>query len=119
MNLRQLKGFQVVCRTGSITRAAELIHLSQPALTRQIQDLESFCGCNLFERTRHGIVLTDEGELFRVRGGEMLGLAERTQRELKEAGGFIFDIQLAVDYIIHRLFTLNTYLAPLFPCSSQ
>ena len=59
MNLRQLKAFQAVCRTGSITRASELIHLSQPALTRQIQDLESFCGCKLFERTRHGIVLTD------------------------------------------------------------
>lgn len=88
MNLRQLKAFQAVCRTGSITRASELIHLSQPALTRQIQDLESFCGCKLFERTRHGIVLTDEGELFRVRAEEMLSLAERTQRELKEAGGF-------------------------------
>ena len=88
MNLRQLKAFQAVCRTGSITRASELIHLSQPALTRQIQDLESFCGCKLFERTRHGIVLTDEGELFQVRAEEMLSLAERTQRELKEAGGF-------------------------------
>ena len=78
MNLRQLKAFRAVCRTGSITRASELIHLSQPALTRQIQDLESFCGCKLFERTRHGIVLTDEGELFQVRAEEMLSLAERT-----------------------------------------
>lgn len=68
MNLRQLKAFQAVCRTGSITRASELIHLSQPALTRQIQELESYCGCKLFERTRHGIVLTDEGEL-REAGG--------------------------------------------------
>lgn len=88
MNLRQLKAFQAVCRTGSITRASELIHLSQPALARQIQDLESFCGCKLFERTRHGIVLTDEGELFQVRAEEMLSLAERTQREFREAGGF-------------------------------
>ena len=88
MNLRQLKAFQAVCRTGSITRASELIHLSQPALTRQIQELESYCGCKLFERTRHGIVLTDEGELLQVRAEEMLSLAERTRRELKEAGGF-------------------------------
>lgn len=88
MNLRQLRAFQAVCQTGNITRASELIHLSQPALTRQIQELESFCGCKLFERTRHGIVLTDEGELLQVRAKEMLSLAERTQRELKEAGGF-------------------------------
>ena len=88
MNLRQLKAFQAVCRTGNITRASELIHLSQPALTRQIQELESYCGCKLFERTRHGIVLTDEGELLQVRAEEMLSLAERTRRELKEAGGF-------------------------------
>lgn len=85
MNLSQLKAFQAVCRTGNITRASELIHLSQPALTRQIQELESYCGCKLFERTRHGIVLTDEGELLQVRAEEMLSLAERTRRELKES----------------------------------
>lgn len=77
MNLRQLKAFQAVCRTGNITRASELIHLSQPALTRQIQELESYCGCKLFERTRHGIVLTDEGELLQVRAEEMLGIRNK------------------------------------------
>ncbi len=49
MDLKVLKAFLTVCKTGNITKAAEEIYLSQPALSRQIQDLEEELGCKLFE----------------------------------------------------------------------
>lgn len=88
MNLRQLKAFLTVCRLGNITRAAQALYVSQPALTRQIQELESLCGCALFERTKRGILLTEAGELLQIRAQEILDLAERTQHELRDVTGF-------------------------------
>lgn len=86
MNLRQLKSFVTVCRIGNISRASEMLHISQPALSRQIQELESEFDCALFTRQKRQIELTDEGFLFFQRAQEMLELAERTRQDVAAGG---------------------------------
>ena len=58
MNLRQLEAFQATMRSGSITGAANLLHISQPSVSRLIAELELSLGFQLFSRTGHGLVST-------------------------------------------------------------
>jgi DNA-binding transcriptional LysR family regulator len=62
--IQLLRYFLAVARSGSIRQAAESVHLSQPALTRRIQDLEGDLGVTLFERTPRGMALTRFGEVL-------------------------------------------------------
>lgn len=82
MNLRQLKAFVAVCRVGGISRAAEILHVSQPALSRQIQDLEEEFGARFFYREHRRIELTPSGHLMLLRAEEMIELAERTKQDI-------------------------------------
>ena len=81
MELRVLKYFLAVARDENITRAAALLHLTQPTLSRQLMQLEEELGVQLFHRSRYHIVLTDEGMLLRRRAQELVDLAEKTERE--------------------------------------
>ncbi len=65
MDTHRLKYFLRVAEEGSITRAATVLGIAQPALSRQIQLLEEDLGVTLFHRTRRGVQLTDEGERLR------------------------------------------------------
>ncbi len=78
MDIKQLRAFLTVADTGNVTRAADLLHLVQPAVTRQIQLLETDFGTALFQRERHGMVLTDAGRA-------LLGYARRAMLELERA----------------------------------
>ncbi len=62
MDIYQLKTFVVVAREGSVTRASEALHLSQPAVSAHIKTMEEGLGLNLFERTPRGMSLTQHGE---------------------------------------------------------
>lgn len=64
MELRHLRYFIAVAESHSFRVAAERIHVTQPAITRQIQDLEAEVGVALFQRTTVGVMLTPAGELF-------------------------------------------------------
>lgn len=64
MELRHLRYFVAVAEGRSFRVAAERIHVTQPAITRQIQDLEAEVGVALFQRTTSGVTLTPAGELF-------------------------------------------------------
>ena len=64
MDIRLLRAFVVLARRGSYHSAAEQLCITQPALTKQIQTLESLCGLTLFFRGRHGAKLTVAGELL-------------------------------------------------------
>jgi DNA-binding transcriptional LysR family regulator len=64
MELRHLRYFIAVAESQSFRVAAERIHVTQPAITRQVQDLEAEVGVSLFHRTTIGVVLTPAGELF-------------------------------------------------------
>jgi DNA-binding transcriptional LysR family regulator len=78
MELRHLRYFVAVADTLSFTRAAEKLHLAQPSLTRQIQNLEEEIGVRLLNRTKKHVALTDEGVAFLVDARRMLALAEES-----------------------------------------
>lgn len=77
MEIRVLKYFLAVAREGSITGAANSLHLTQPTLTRQLQDLEKELGQKLLVRG----VLTPEGMLLRKRAEEIIDMVEKTEAE--------------------------------------
>ena len=84
MELRVLRYFLAAARAGSITGAANALHLTQPTLSRQLAELENQLGCKLFVRSSHSVKLTSEGLLLQKRAGEILDLAERTRSEISE-----------------------------------
>jgi DNA-binding transcriptional LysR family regulator len=65
MEMHEIKYFLAACRTLNFHRAAELSHVSQPALTRAVQKLEAELGGHLFHRERNQIRVTDFGRLMR------------------------------------------------------
>lgn len=81
MELRVLRYFLMIAREENVTHAARLLHVTQPTLSRQIQDLEEELGTKLFVRSNHRIVLTPDGLLLRRRAQEIVDLADRTQRD--------------------------------------
>lgn len=82
MDLRVLQYFLTIAREENITKAAAILHVTQPTLSRQLMQLENELGAKLFTRSNHNIVLTDAGMLFRRRAQEILSLAEKTMQEL-------------------------------------
>ena len=84
MELRVLHYFLAVAREENVTHAAQALHLSQPTLSRQLAQMEEELGVRLFERGKRKITLTAEGVLLRRRAKEILELAGKTERELRE-----------------------------------
>ena len=84
MEIRVLRYFLAVVREESITKAAELLHITQPTLSRQIAQLEEEMGIKLFDRGTRKNVLTNEGILLRRRAEEILELVDKTERELTD-----------------------------------
>lgn len=82
MDIRILKYFLTVAREESITRAAEVLHITQPTLSRQLTQLEEEVGSKLFIRGTRKIVLTGEGMLLCRRAREIADLMDKTEMEL-------------------------------------
>ena len=72
MELRHLRYFVTVADTGGFAKAAQRVHITQPALWRQIRDLEAELGLKLFERVGRRVRLTREGEDLLRRGRDVL-----------------------------------------------
>ena len=83
MELRTLRSFLAIAREGNVTRAAHSLHITQPALSRQMAELERDFGCELFIREPRGVTLTEEGMLLRKRAEEIVSLADRTELEMR------------------------------------
>lgn len=83
MEYRILKYFLTVAREENITHASEVLHISQPALSRQLMQLEEELGAQLFIRGRRKITLTDAGLLLRRRAQEIIDLTEKTADEFR------------------------------------
>lgn len=81
MELRVLRYFLAVAREESITAAAEVLHITQPTLSKQLMDLEKELGKQLFIRGKRKITLTEEGMFLRRRAQEIVELADKTQSE--------------------------------------
>lgn len=84
MRIEWLEAFQKTVETKSFTKASEQLHLSQPALSKQIRSLESYFGCQLFVRSATGVVLTKEGTLLLHAGDEILGKIQQVRKQLSE-----------------------------------
>src|SRR4051812_25885712 len=78
MDLRQLEMFRAVAEQGTFTKAADRLHVSQSAVSRQVQLLEEELGGTLLRRSAKGVSLTEAGEL-------LLRMTHRVERDVEEA----------------------------------
>ena len=92
LDVKQLKALVTVVEVGSVTRAAELLHLVQPAVTRQIRALEHELGVPLFERTRQGMRPTAAGISLADRARRALTELDRARAELAPSPGAVTGI---------------------------
>lgn len=81
MEFRVLRYFLTVAKEGSMTAAADFLHVTQPTLSRQLKDLEQELGKKLFIRSSHSIILTDEGMLLRKRAEEIVDMVDKLEAE--------------------------------------
>jgi len=96
VELRHLRYFVVVAAHGSFNRAAQVLHLTQPALSRQVKDLEEELSVPLFVRGRNAVRLTDAGERFYEEAREVLARADLAVRRIRgERGGDVVRIGYA------------------------
>ena len=87
MNLRQLRVFQAVAETGGITAGSERLHVSQPAVSKHIHDLEEELQTALFDRHPRGVSLTAAGEVLLRHARRMQTLEENARDELASLQG--------------------------------
>jgi len=82
MDIRVLEYFLAVVREESITKAAEVLHMTQPPLSRQLKDLEEELGKQLLIRGSKKVTLTEDGMLLRRRAEELVDLMVKTKSEI-------------------------------------
>lgn len=82
MEIRDMQYFLSIAQEGSISGAANALHVAQPSLSRQMKALEDELGKTLFIRGSRRVTLTEEGMILRKRAEEMLSLMEKTEKEL-------------------------------------
>jgi DNA-binding transcriptional LysR family regulator len=97
VELRHLRYFICVAEEKNIGRAALRLHISQPPLTRQIQQLEEQIGVQLFKRTNRGVELTDAGRVLYDDARNIMGMTERAvERSSKAAQGLLGRVDVAI-----------------------
>lgn len=84
MEIKQLHRFSVIAKLGSFSRAAVMLAIAQPALSRHVKALESEVGAKLLYRNGRGIVLTEAGERLREYAETIINTAERARNDLRE-----------------------------------
>ncbi|MED3728732.1 LysR family transcriptional regulator [Priestia filamentosa] len=128
MEFRVLRYFLTVAREGSITGAANFLHVTQPTLSRQLKDLEQELGKKLFIRSSHSIILTDEGMLLRKRAEEIVDMVDKLKEEfssmketisgdvyigsgetdaMKQVARIVKDLQLSYPNIRYHIYSGN------------
>jgi DNA-binding transcriptional LysR family regulator len=83
MELRHLRYFLAVADALNFTKAAALLRVAQPALSRRVQDLEDEIGVDLLKRSPRGVILTAEGKLFLERTRQILKLADEAVEQVR------------------------------------
>jgi LysR family transcriptional regulator, nitrogen assimilation regulatory protein len=87
MELRQLRYFVAVVECGSLSRAASLVHIVQPALSQQMVQLEQELGAQLLQRSVRGVTPTPAGQAFYQHARQLLKLAGETRDVVHNASG--------------------------------
>ena len=106
MEIRTLRYFLAVAREENMTRAAEILHVTQPTLSKALKSLEDELGKKLFIRHSFSIRLTDEGVLLRNRAEDLISMADKIEREfisLDDISGGELYLGLAESYQIRYL----------------
>ena len=118
MELRTMRYFLAVAREENMTRAAEILHVTQPTLSKQLKSLEDELGKKLFVRHSFSIQLTEEGVLLRKRAEDLVKMADKITEEFHTlddlSGGEIF-LGLAESYQIRRLAAVIRMLKNISP----
>jgi LysR family transcriptional regulator, low CO2-responsive transcriptional regulator len=107
MNLHHLAIFHAIAETGSISACAERMHISQPAISKQLKEFEKRIGVVLFERLPRGMQLTQAGEVLRDYATRLFEIARTAQAAVKE----IADARLG-QLAIGASNTIGTYILP-------
>ena len=81
MEIRTLRYFLAVAREENMSRAAELLHVTQPTLSKALKSLEEELGKKLFTRHSFSIALTEEGVLLRDRAEDLVSMADKIEQE--------------------------------------
>ncbi|SDH94588.1 DNA-binding transcriptional regulator, LysR family [Vibrio xiamenensis] len=111
MDLRHFRYFVAVAEELHFGRAAENLHIAQPALSIQIKKMEQQLGTALFERTSRSVALTEAGQLFRDQVEKALYYAEQAERVVKEAQqGNVGKLMIAYTGSVTYSGLLATYL---------
>lgn len=84
MNFRILVYFLTVVRARSITKAADMLHITQPTLSRQLMQLEEDLGVKLFDRSQRRFALTPAGSFLAQRASDIVELVEKTEHDIKD-----------------------------------
>ena len=103
MELRVLNYFLMVAKEESISGAANVLHLSQPTLSRQLKDMEFELGKQLFIRGSKKIELTDEGRILKKRAEEIIALVEKTENEITVFAGLHPSREILCGHNDHRI----------------
>jgi DNA-binding transcriptional LysR family regulator len=98
MELRHLRYFIAVAELRGVRAASEQLHVTQPAISRQIQDLEEAIGTALFERTPRGLVLTAAGDAYLVEARDILARVDAANRLARQIASGLHG-QLRVGFV--------------------
>jgi DNA-binding transcriptional LysR family regulator len=105
MQLAQVEGFLEVARRTNLSRAAEALFITQPALSARLRALETEIGSPLFRRGRRGMTLTDAGRAF-------LPYAERAMRALQDGASAIERLPITDELVLGAAPAISTYVLP-------
>ena len=89
MDIRTMQYYLAVVREGTISAAAQALHVARPSLSRQMKELETELGAPLFVRGNRKITLTEEGIILRRRAEEMVQLMQMTKEEITQVRNHI------------------------------
>jgi len=108
-----IRSFVTVVETGSMTAAANALHLTQGAVSQQIKRLEDAFGCPLFERSRRGLTLTGGGERLLGKARRLLGLNDEIWADITTPA-YTGEVRLGMPYDL-----VTTYLPPVLKTYAQ
>lgn len=109
MKLSQLRYFQAACHLGSITAAAQLLHISQPSISAAIKELETEFGVSLLNRKYRGFSLTHEGQVLLEQADALLAHAQRVETVMADLAQHRRQLRLGVPPMIGFLLLPRLY----------
>ena len=96
MDFRLLKYFWTIAEEGTVSRAADILHITQPTLSRQLKELEEELGTELFVREKKKMILTEAGLFLKSRAEEILSLTNQTKQEFENRRNQLFSGHISI-----------------------